>query len=119
VDDPSKPAVIETVDETMAVYEYAPASEDITNTSEVLQVIKRLKTGKALGPNGILNRVLRHLTKRAISFLTKVFNAVLRWQYFPPEWKHARMVSTLKTGKHPTLPSSYRSTIPLDTAGTL
>jgi hypothetical protein len=26
-------------------------------------------------------------------FLTKVFNAVLRRQYFPSAWKHARMVS--------------------------
>jgi hypothetical protein len=37
-----------------------------------------------------------------------VFNAVLRRQYFPPAWKQYQMVSILKTGKDPTLSSSYR-----------
>jgi hypothetical protein len=53
----------------------------------------------------------------AITFLTKLFNAVLRWQYIPPAWKHARMVSILKPGKDPTLPSSYRPISLLDTVG--
>jgi hypothetical protein len=48
-----------------------------------------------------------------------VFNAVLRRQYFPPAWKHARVVSILKPGKDPTLPSSYRPISLLDTVGNL
>jgi hypothetical protein len=102
VNDPSDPAVTERVNEAMRAYEYAPASEPkLTSPSEVLQAIRGLKVGKAPGPNGIPNRVLRHLTKRAITFLTKVFNAVLRWQYFPSAWKHARVVSILKPEKTP------------------
>jgi hypothetical protein len=57
--------------------------------------------------------------KRAITFLTKLFNAVLRRQYIPPAWKHARVVSILKPGKDPTLPSSYRLITLLDTVGKL
>jgi hypothetical protein len=48
-----------------------------------------------------------------------VLNAVLRRQYFPPAWKHDRMVSTLKPGNDPTLPSSYRPISLFDTIGKL
>jgi hypothetical protein len=78
VNNPSSPAVNEVVNEAMLTYEYAPASEQkLTNPSEVLEAIKGLKVGKAPGPNGVPNRALRHLPKRAITFLTKLFNAVL------------------------------------------
>jgi hypothetical protein len=109
--DPSEPAVIEMVNEAIRAYEYAPTSEPkLTNPSEVLQAIKGLEVGKAPGPNGVPNRVLKHLPKRAITFLTKVFNAALCRQYSPPSWKYACVVSILKPGKDPTLPSSYRHT---------
>jgi hypothetical protein len=120
VNDPSDPAVIEIVNEAMRAYEYAPASEPkLTSSSLVQQAIRGLKVGKALGPNGISNRVVRHQPKRAISFLAKVFIAVLRRQYFPSAWKHARVVSVLKPGKDPTLPSSYRPIRLLVTVGKL
>jgi hypothetical protein len=48
-----------------------------------------------------------------------VFNAVLRRQYFPSAWKHAHVVSILKPGKDPALPSSYRTISLLDTIGKL
>jgi hypothetical protein len=84
VNDPSVPAVIEMVNEAMRTYVYAPASEPkLISPSEVLHTIMGLKVGKAPGPNGTPIRVLRHVPKRAITFLTKVFNAVLRRQYFP------------------------------------
>jgi hypothetical protein len=72
VNDTSDPAVIEMVNEAMRAYEYEPASEPkLTSTSEVLQTIRGLKVGKAPGPNSIPNRVLTHLPKHAITFLTK------------------------------------------------
>jgi hypothetical protein len=84
VNDPSDPAVIETVKVAMRANEYAPESEpNLTGPSEVQHVIRDLKVGKAPGPDGIPNRVLRRLPLRAVTFLTKVFNAVLRRQYFP------------------------------------
>jgi len=97
-----------------------PVSEPkLTSPSEVLQAIKGLRVGKAAGPNGVQKRVLKYLSNRALTFLTKVFNAVLRRQYFPPAWKHARVVSILKLGKNPTLPSSYRPIGLLDNTGKL
>jgi hypothetical protein len=120
VDDPLDPAVIEMVDEMMPAYEYAPASELKLNIpTEVLQAFRGQKVGKVLGLNCMPNRVLRHLPKCAITFLTEVFYAVLHRQCFSPAWKHARMVSILKPGKDPMLLSSYRPISLLDTVGKL
>jgi hypothetical protein len=106
------------VNVAMRAYECAPTSEPkLTSPSEVLQAIKGLRVSKAKGPNGIPNRVLKHLPNRAITFLTKVFNAVLCRHYFPPPWKHARVVSIMKPGKDPMLYSSYRPITLLDTIG--
>jgi hypothetical protein len=117
---PSLPVVIEAGDKAMRAYEYAPASEPkLTSPSEVQEVIKGLKGGKGPGPNGVPNRALKHLPKRPINFISKLFNTVLRKEYFPPAWKHARVISILKSGKNPTLPSSYRPFRLLDTVGKL
>jgi hypothetical protein len=104
----SSPAVIEVVNKVMRSYEYAPASEPkLTIPSDVQDGIKGLKVDKTPGPNVVPNRVLRHLPKRAITFVMKLFNAVLLRQYFPPAWKHPSVISILKAGRVPTLPSSY------------
>jgi hypothetical protein len=88
------------------------------NPSEVLQAIRGLKVGKALGPK-CSRQGTETLPKRVATFLTKVFNAVLCRQYFPSAWKHARVVSILKPGNDPTEPSSYRLISLLDTVGKL
>ena len=61
--------------------------------------------------------VLPMLPRKAVTFLTKVFNGVLKWQHYPAVWKHARMISLLKPGKDPVLPLSYRPISLLDTVG--
>jgi hypothetical protein len=120
VDDPSDTAFTEMVDVAMRAYEYAPASKPrLTTSSEVLKAIKELKVGKTPGPNSIPNRILRHLPKRAITFLMKVFNAVIRRQYFPPVWKHVRVLPFLKPVKYATQPPSYRPRNLLDIVGKL
>jgi hypothetical protein len=81
-------------DKTMRAYNYAVAGERTsTNLSKVLWTIWRIKIGKTAGPTGIQNRVLRHLPKRAITILTKVFNEFLRRQYLTPVWQHTHMAS--------------------------
>jgi hypothetical protein len=105
VNDPSDPAVIEKVAEALQAYSYAPASEPkITNPLEVHNAIRGLKVGQAPGPNGLLNRPLKRLPRRAISLLVALLKAALLAHYFPPVWKHARVISTLKPVKDPSLP---------------
>jgi hypothetical protein len=97
VNAPSDPAVIQKVTEALQAYSYAPSSEpQLTNPMEVQDAIRGLKFGKAPVPNGLPNRALKHLPQRAISLLVAIFNAALLAQYFPPAWKHARVISILK-----------------------
>ena len=120
VTDPSVPAVIETVDVALRSYFFSPASEpQLTTPDEVHGATRRLKVSKAPGPKGIPNRELKHLPKRAVSLLPRIFNAVLRTHHFPPTWKHSQVISILKPGKGPALPFSYLPISLFDTIGTL
>jgi hypothetical protein len=64
-----------------------------------------LKFNKAPGPNGDPNRALKHLTHRAVLLLVHVFNAIILTHHFATVWKHAQVISILKPGKDPALPS--------------
>ena len=76
-----------------------------------------LKFSNDPGPNSIPNRALTHLPKQAVYFLAHIFNVGFRTHHFPQTWKHARVISILKTAKDPALPSSYRPISLLDTIG--
>ena len=54
----------------------------------------------------MLNRALRNLPM----ILTKVFKVVLKWQQYPPVWKHGRVISLLKLGYYQLIdPTVYLS----------
>jgi hypothetical protein len=89
----------------------------LTNSAEVQVAILGLEISKAPGPDGIPNRALKHLPQRVIFLLLALFYAIFRAQYFPPVWKHARVISILKPGKDPALTSSYRPINLPDTIG--
>jgi hypothetical protein len=91
----------------------------LTTPEEVQKAIRGLKVSKAPGPNGIPNGALKHLPQRAVSLLALLFNAILLTHHFPSVWKHARVISILKPGKDPALPSSYRPISLLDAIGKL
>ena len=117
---PLVPAVIGTVDVALRSYSLRPAGEpQLTTPDEVHETIRDLKVSKGPGPNGIPDRALKHLPRRAVSLLAHIFNAVLRTHHFPQTWKHARVISTLKLGMDPALPSSYRPINLLDMIGKL
>jgi hypothetical protein len=82
-------------------------------------VIWGFKVGKVPRHKGIPNRTLKRLPQRAICLLVAISNAAFLAQYFPAVWKHACVISILKPGKDPSLPSSYRPISLLDTVGKL
>jgi hypothetical protein len=86
---------------------------------EFQDAFRGLKVSKAPGPNGLPNKAVRHLPQRAISLLVAILNAALLSQYFAPVWKHAGVISILKRGRYPSLPSSYRPISLLVTIGKL
>jgi len=118
VTDPS--AVIEVVEVALRSYLMTPASEPkLTNPEEVQEVISGLKVSKVPGPNGIPNKAPMHLLQRAVSLLVLIFNAILLTHHIPTVWKHAQVISILKPGKDPAMPSSYRPISLSDTIGKL
>ena len=67
--DPSVKAVIETVEVALSYFLSPVSVPQLTTSDEVHEVIRGLKVSKAPGPNGISNRALKHLPKRAVSLL--------------------------------------------------
>jgi hypothetical protein len=89
----------------------------LTDSAEVQDTIRGLKISKAPGPDVIPNRALKHLPQRTILPLVALFNAILKTQYFPQVWMHARVISIVKPEKDLVVPSSYRPISLLDTIG--
>ena len=72
---------------TWESFSIAPASDPLlTNPTEVFRAIAEIKVGKAPCPNGVWNRALRNLPRKAVTFLMKVLKGVLKWQRYPAVW---------------------------------
>ena len=54
---------------------------------EVREALKRMKGGKAMGPDGIPFEVWRCLGDIAVVWLTKLFNHIFRSNKMPDEWR--------------------------------
>ena len=54
---------------------------------EIGEALKRMKGGKAMGPDGIPIEVWRCLGDREIVWLTKLFNLIFRSNKMPEEWR--------------------------------
>lgn len=76
--------------------------------TEVWEVIRKLKTRKAPGDDGIHNIMLKNLSQKSVVFITKIFNGCLKLGYFPNKWKTAKVIPLKKPGKDTSLPVSYR-----------
>ncbi|GJN13331.1 hypothetical protein PR202_gb00023 [Eleusine coracana subsp. coracana] len=64
--------------------------------SEIEQALKRMKSGKAMGPDGIPIEVWRCLGARAIVWLTKLFILIFRSNKMPEEWRRSIVVPIFK-----------------------
>ncbi|KAK7497058.1 hypothetical protein BaRGS_00011794 [Batillaria attramentaria] len=57
--------------------------------SEVREAIKKLRSNKAAGPDGIVNELLKTIVNQIAPFLTILFNNLLTTATFPNEWAKA------------------------------
>ena len=64
--------------------------------SKVREALKRMKGGKAMGPDGIPIEVWRCLGDIAIVWLTKLFNHIFRFNKMPDEWRRSILVPIYK-----------------------
>ena len=83
-------------------------ASNLVSPRELKKIIKNLKNSKAPGFDGISNILLKNLSRKALVFLTYIFNSCLKLCYFPKIWKHAIVIPILKPGKERSNPSSYR-----------
>lgn len=84
------------------------AEVPLTTPKEIKKTTKRLKSNKSPGPDGVTSDDLKHLTRKPLSLLTRIFNSCLQYQYFPNTWKEAKIISLHKQGKNPLFPQNYR-----------
>lgn len=63
---------------------------------------------KSPGYNNIDALVAKSLPKKGVIFLTLIFNAILRLQHFPVQWKCAEIILIAKPNKPENKVSSYR-----------
>lgn len=76
---------------------------------EVYNIIKKdLNAKKAPGYDLITGKVLKQLPEKALRLLTIIYNAVLRLNHYPTQWKVAQIILLPKPGKNLEEVTSYR-----------
>lgn len=103
---------------------YWPITEPQTafpeiTTTEIVDSCKKIPLGKAPGPDGIPDLVIKQVAMLCPQALREVYNACFREGVFPTEWKTANLVLLRKGNKPLELASSYRPICLLNTAGKL
>jgi hypothetical protein len=83
---------------------------------EVKDILATLNTGKASGPSGINNKVLKELSYELSTPLSDLFNYSLSKGYFPESWREANVTPLFKSGDQ-SLVKNYRPISLLDTVG--
>uniref|UniRef100_A0AAR2LU20 Reverse transcriptase domain-containing protein n=1 Tax=Pygocentrus nattereri TaxID=42514 RepID=A0AAR2LU20_PYGNA len=75
---------------------------------EVRAALKRMKNGKAVGPDDIPVEVWRCLGEKAVDFLTRFFNKILESERMPDEWRSSVLVPIFKNKGDVQSCSNYR-----------
>jgi len=89
------------------------------SVDEVKAAARGLPNGKAPGPDGIPNEVLKIAVSLFPQVFTALYNSCMRNAYYPQEWKTANLVLLRKQGKALENPSAYRPLCMLDSVGKL
>lgn len=74
---------------------------------EVHSILSQLPLGKATGPNGLSNRILKELATELSEPLCSLYNMSLRTGTVPSSYKKGNVCAVFKKDD-PTLPSNYR-----------
>lgn len=82
---------------------------------EISKSIQSLPTGKAPGPDGMLNEYYNLFANTLIPHLNPVFTKAMHTQHLPLEMLKAQMVTLPKPGKDPTTPAYFCPILLLNT----
>lgn len=88
----------------------APADAQLrpTTPKEIKQIITKLGSKKAAGPDQIRNTAIKQFARKQICELVNIVNAALRLSIFPTNWKIAHIIVLPKPNRNHTLPQNYR-----------
>jgi len=78
-----------------------------TSPDEINTIIKNIPAKKSPG-HLITNYIVKNLPRKAIVYISHLYNAILRLSFFPNSWKHSIVILILKPNKPPENPASYR-----------
>ncbi|KAK3561687.1 hypothetical protein QTP86_012557 [Hemibagrus guttatus] len=81
---------------------------DKIRKDEVRKALKRMKSGKAVGPDDIPVEVWKCLGEAVVEFLTSLFNRVLESEKMPEEWRRSVLVPIFKNKGDVQSCSNYR-----------
>ncbi|KAK3566642.1 hypothetical protein QTP86_001843 [Hemibagrus guttatus] len=81
---------------------------DKIRKDEVRKALKRMKSGKAVGPDDIPVEVWKCLGEAAVEFLASLFNRVLENERMPEEWRRSVLVPIFKNKGDVQSCSKYR-----------
>jgi len=79
-----------------------------TTPSEIIFINNKLPIKKTPGHDLLTNCILKNIPKKAILFLTHIYNASLRFSYFSSFWKKSNIIPIIKQNKHLTYYTTYR-----------
>ncbi|KAK3558018.1 hypothetical protein QTP86_005823 [Hemibagrus guttatus] len=81
---------------------------DKIRKDEVRKALKRMKSGKAVGPDDIPVEVWKCLGEAAVEFLANLFNRVLESERMPEEWRRSVLMPIFKNKGDVQSCSNYR-----------
>ena len=89
----------------------------LITTSEVVIASKKIKSGKAAGPDTVPPEIVKIFVLAAPNKVAEIMNQCLSKGNFPLQWKKARLSLLLKPNKSANNPTSYRPLCLLDVIG--
>jgi hypothetical protein len=80
----------------------------LVTVKDVQNEIECLNPRKAPGIDEVTPTMLKEMSRKGLVLLTYIFNAIIKYKYWPQQLKIAEIILILKPGKNPTSVSSYR-----------
>lgn len=96
------------VEDLVNVHSIAVGIIEGVTKSEVVKAIKKLNIKKAPGYDLITGRILKELPDVGFTYLMQIYNAMLRYNTVPLQWKVAQVKMIFKPDKPPEEVKSYR-----------
>ena len=104
---------------SQALFQNNDTNPELTNPTELQEIIDKLRPKGAPGADRITNKALKKLTPNCIEYLVDIINASIRLAHLPSIWKHANIIMIPKPMKDHSQPENFRPISLLNTLSKL